>query len=260
MNGNDLVLLERDGAVAILTINRPEKRNALSAAVRASLLKSLEAIAGDRDIRVVIVTGAGDRAFIAGADIAEFAERTPVEQHAVMRAPSVHEALERLPQPVIAAVNGYCLGGGLELAMSCDLRIACSGALFGQPEINLGLIPGGGGTQRLPRLIGLGAAMQMILTGEPVDAEEARRLGLVQEVVAHERLLPRALELAHAIARKSPIAVAAAKEAARASLHTPLSEGVRVERGLYLVAFASEDKREGVGAFLEKRPAHFTGR
>ena len=260
MSDSSVVLVELRDGVATVTINRPEKRNALSAEVRAAFLSALDALLVDDAARVVVVTGAGDKAFVAGADIAEFSERNAVEQHRVMTGRSVHEAIERFPKPVIAAINGYCLGGGLELAMACDFRLASARALLGQPEINLGIIPGGGGTQRLPRLVGLGAAMQMILTGDAIGATEAHRIGLVQEVVSAEELMPRALELGRRIATRSPVALAAAKEAARASLHTPLSEGLRVERGLYLLTFASEDKVEGVRAFLEKRPPRFTGR
>lgn len=260
MRHESLVLTERDGAVATLTINRPDKRNALSTAVRQAFLAAFQALQDDEQVRVIVVTGAGGQSFVAGADIAEFETRTPVEQYRVMRAPSPLEALERSPKPVIAAINGYCLGGGLELAMACDFRIAAEHAMFGQPEINLGIIPGGGGTQRLPRLVGLGHALRMILSGEPIDAAEALRIGLVQEVVAADALLPRVREVAARIAQKSPVALAAAREATRAALQTPLAEGLRVETGLYLLAFASADKAEGVRAFLEKRPAQFTGR
>lgn len=260
MSDAALVLTARDGAVATLTINRPDKRNALSVAVRRAFLEAFAPLSSDPSIRVIIVTGAGEKAFVAGADISEFATRTTVEQYDAMRAPSPLEAIERSPKPVIAAINGFCLGGGLELAMACDFRIAASHALFGQPEINLGIIPGGGGTQRLPRLIGLGQAMKMVLTGEPIGADEALRVGLVQEVVARESLMARVHELATTIARKSPVALAAAKEATRASVQSSLAEGLRIETGLYLLAFSSDDKREGVSAFLEKRPPQFTGR
>ncbi len=210
-------------------------------------------------IRVIIVTGAGEKSFVAGADIAEFATRTPVDQYRAMRMPSPLEAIERSPKPVIAAINGYCLGGGLELAMACDFRIAAEHATFGQPEIKLGIIPGGGGTQRLPRLVGLGYAMRMILSGDAIGAAEALRIGLVEEVVPGEALMSRTREIAEGIAAKSPVALAAAKEATRAALQTPLAEGLRVETGLYLMAFASADKQEGVRAFLEKRAPQFTG-
>lgn len=255
-----LVHLTRRDAVATLTIDRPEKRNALSAAVRRALLERLAEAMADAEVRVVVITGSGEKSFVAGADIAEFASRTPVDQYRAMRLPSPLEAIERAPKPVIAAINGYCLGGGLELAMACDFRLAAAHATFGQPEINLGIIPGGGGTQRLPRLVGLGHAMRMILGGEPIDAAEALRIGLVQEVVAGGELLARAHAVAARIAQKSPVALAAAKEATRAALQTPLAEGLRVETGLYLLAFSSADKDEGVRAFLEKRPPQFTGR
>lgn len=255
-----LVRTMRDGAVGTLVIDRPDKRNALSAAVRRALLDALHTLSEDPDVRVIVVTGAGEKSFVAGADIAEFATRTPVDQYRAMRLPSYLDAIERSPKPVIAAINGYCLGGGLELAMACDFRIAAEHATFGQPEIKLGIIPGGGGTQRLPRLVGLGYAMKMILSGEPISAAEALRIGLIEEVVSRDRLMERTLQLAHDIAAKSPVALAAAKEATRAALQTPLAEGLRVETGLYLMAFASDDKVEGVRAFLEKRTPLFTGR
>ncbi|MEP7384202.1 MAG: enoyl-CoA hydratase-related protein [Gemmatimonadota bacterium] len=258
-DGAPLVRVSRDGAVATLVIDRPEKRNALSVAVRRAFLDAFVPLSDDPTVRVIVVTGAGEKSFVAGADIAEFASRTPVDQYRAMRMPSPLEAIERSPKPVIAAINGYCLGGGLELAMACDFRIAAEHATFGQPEINLGIIPGGGGTQRLPRLIGLGYAMRMILSGESIGAAEALRIGLVEEVVPRERLDARVLEIARGIASKSPVALAAAKEATRAALQTPLSEGLRVETGLYLMAFASADKVEGVQAFLEKRSPQFTG-
>jgi enoyl-CoA hydratase len=207
-----------------------------------------------------VVTGAGDKAFIAGADIGEFEGRSAVDQFRVMRLPTVFDAIERCPKPVIAAVNGFCLGGGMELALTCDIRLASTQAKFGQPEVNLGIIPGGGGTQRLPRIIGLGHALRMILTGDMISAEDALKLGLVEEVVPPEVLIDRAIAIGEQIASKSPVAVAAAKEATRAAMSLPLDEGLRLETALFQLCFSSEDKAEGVRAFLEKRAANFTGR
>jgi enoyl-CoA hydratase len=220
----------------------------------------MDGVNRDRAVRAVIITGAGDKAFIAGADIAEFEGRSPVDQWRVMKSPSIFDAVERLPKPVIAAVNGYCLGGGMELALVCDIRIASSSAKFGQPEVNLGIIPGGGGTQRLPRVVGLGAALRLILSGEIIAADEALRLRLVEEVAEPAKLLDRATELAELMASKSPVALAAAKEATRAALSLPLDDGLKLETALFQLCFSSADKAEGVRAFLEKRSAEFTGR
>jgi enoyl-CoA hydratase len=208
----------------------------------------------------VVVTGAGEKAFVAGADIGEFEGRSPVDQWRAMKAPTIFDAVERLPKPVIAAVNGYCLGGGMELALACDVRIASSSAKFGQPEVNLGIIPGGGGTQRLPRIVGLGAALRLILSGEIIAADEALRLRLVEELTEPAKLLDRATELAELMASKSPVALAAAKEATRAALSLPLDDGLKLETALFQLCFSSADKVEGVRAFLEKRAAEFTGR
>jgi enoyl-CoA hydratase len=260
MSDEQLVLQERRGAVSILTINRPDKRNALNGPLRCSLLGALDAAARDTTVRAIVITGAGDKAFVAGADIGEFEGRTPVDQFRVMKQPTIFDAVERLSKPVIAAINGFCLGGGMELALACDIRIASMSARFGQPEVNLGIIPGGGGTQRLPRIVGLGAASRMILTGDLIDATEALRLRLVEEVVAPDALMARAVAIADTIAAKSPVAVSAAKEATRAALSLPLEEGLKLETALFQVCFASEDKAEGVRAFLEKRTPTFPGR
>lgn len=254
------VLLEREDRVAILTINRPDKLNALNQQVRDDTLALLAEIENDPAIGVVVITGAGEKSFIAGADIGEFAGRTPFDQRHAMRSPRVFDVMASFPKPVIAMINGFCLGGGCELALSCDLRIASEKARFGQPEINLGLIPGGGGSQRLPRLVGLGQAMKMILTGEMIGAEEAKAIGLVDEVVAHADLRARTLELAAKIASKSPLAVRVAKEALRASERLAIEEGLSYERDLFCLCFSSADKEEGVAAFLEKRPARWQGR
>ena len=251
--------IERLGAVCILTVDRPEKRNALNAATRRAFIEALEACRSDDAVRVAVLTGAGDRAFIAGADITEFAGRTAAQQYGASRMPSVYQAADEFPKPLIAMINGLCLGGGNELAMACDIRIASASAQFGQPEINLGIIPGGGGTQRLPRLVGLGTAFKLIYSGQMVDAAEALRISLVDEVVPPAALRERTLALAAIIAAKSPVALRLAKEAIRASVRAPLDEGLRHEQGLFALTFATRDKDEGVAAFLEKRQPRFTG-
>jgi enoyl-CoA hydratase len=260
MSEIQVVRHEVRGRVALVTIDRQEKRNALNGQVRCAFLGAIDALSRDGAVRAIVVTGAGDKAFVAGADIGEFEGRTPVDQWRVMKAPTIFDALERSPKPVIAAVNGFCLGGGMELALACDVRLASVTAKFGQPEVNLGIIPGGGGTQRLPRIVGLGAALRMILSGELIDASEAHRIGLVEEVLAPTELLPRAMALAETMAAKSPVALAAAKEATRAALSLPLDDGLKLETSLFQLCFASEDRAEGVRAFLEKRPASFSGR
>jgi enoyl-CoA hydratase len=260
MSEAEVILLEQRGRVALVTMNRPEKRNALDGQMRCAFLGVMDKLRRDHNVRAVVLTGAGEKAFVAGADIAEFEGRSPVDQYRVMRLPTVFEAIEQSPKPVIAAVNGFCLGGGMELALACDIRIASTNAKFGQPEVNLGIIPGGGGTQRLPRIVGMGHALRMILTGEMIAAEEAHRLGLVEEVVPPEVLIDRAVALGELIASKSPVAVAAAKEATRAAMSLPMAEGLRLETALFQLCFSSEDKAEGVRAFLEKRAANFTGR
>jgi enoyl-CoA hydratase len=260
MTEPEVVLLEQRGRVALVTMNRPKKRNALDGQMRCAFLGIMDRVRRDANTRAVVVTGAGDKAFIAGADIGEFEGRSAVDQFRVMRLPTVFDAIERCPKPVIAAVNGFCLGGGMELALACDIRVASTQAKFGQPEVNLGIIPGGGGTQRLPRIIGLGHALRLILTGDMISAEDALKLGLVEEVVAPEVLIDRAIAIGEQIASKSPVAVAAAKEATRAAMSLPLDEGLRLETALFQLCFSSEDKAEGVRAFLEKRAANFTGR
>lgn len=258
--GYETLKIERADRVATVTIDRPEKRNALNGQVRRELVEAFDALEDESGIRVVVLTGAGDRAFVAGADIGEFAERTPLEQRAAMEGRRVFEVVAAFPRPVIASINGYALGGGCELALACDLRIAARSARLGQPEVNLGLLPGGGGTQRLPRLVGLGRAMRLILTGELIDATEAERIGLVDEVVDDDKLGPRTAELAASIARHSPVALRLIKEAVQAAAEMPLTAGLRLERELFVTAFSSEDRSEGIRAFLEKRTPDFRGR
>ena len=260
MATDPVVLTDVRDRVAVITIARPDRMNALNTAVRDAFVATLAGWADDVDVQVVIVTGMGEKSFVAGADISEFAGRTPLEQLALGHRASVFQAAEDFPKPIIAAVNGYCLGGGCELALACDIRIAAEKARFGQPEINLGILPGGGGPQRLARLVGMGAAYKMLYTGEMIDAAEALRIGLVDEIVAADRLLDRVRELAAVIARKSPVALRLIKEAVRASARLGLDEGLRYETALLGVAFSSGDKEEGVRAFLEKRDPRFTGR
>jgi enoyl-CoA hydratase len=256
----ETLLVERRDRIAIITINRPEKRNALNIKTREEGAAALEELANDDSVRVVVFTGAGDKAFIAGADIAEFSGRTPITQRSVMLGRSLFTAIDVFPKPVIAMINGYCLGGGNELAMACDIRIASETASFGQPEINLGIIPGGGGTQRLPRLVGEGKAMELILTGDIIDALTAARLGLVNMVVPATDLEAKTMEIANRIADKSPIALRLAKEAVKIASRSNLDEGLRREVDLFALCFSSEDKDEGVNAFLQKRKPEFKGK
>jgi enoyl-CoA hydratase len=259
MSGSVLGTTVENG-IATLTVDRPEKRNALNAAVRSELIEALDALRDDDGARVIVITGAGEKAFVAGADIGEFASRTPIEQRAVMEERRVFDEIAAYPKPTIARINGFALGGGCELALACDIRIAARSARLGQPEIRLGLLPGGGGTQRLPRLAGYGHALRLILTGEMIGAEEAARIGLVDIVVDDEELDARTLELAGAMAAHSSVTLRLAKAAVRAALETPLSAGLAYERELFITAFSSDDRIEGVTAFLEKRPPEFRGR
>jgi enoyl-CoA hydratase len=258
--GYETLVIEIENRVATIVINRPEKRNALNATVRREVVEALDQLREDAEVRVVILTGAGERAFIAGADIGEFAERTPLEQRAAMEGRRLFEEIATFPKPTIAMINGFALGGGCEVALACDLRIAARSARLGQPEIRLGILPGGGGTQRLPRLIGVGRALRLIMTGEPVTAEEAERIGLVDQVVDDAELADRTGELARTLAGYSPVALRLIKDAVRATLEMPLSAGLQYERELFVTAFSSEDRTEGVSAFLEKRTPEFRGR
>ena len=257
---SEVILKEQQGRTAVLTINRPDKLNALNNAVRDQMIEALAAIEVDDSVGAVVVTGVGEKSFVAGADIGEFEGRSPFDQRHAMRSPRIFDVMATFPKPVIAMINGFCLGGGCEMAMSCDLRVASEKARFGQPEINLGLIPGGGGTQRLPRLVGLGQAMRLILTGDLIPAAEAKEIGLVDLVFAPDELHEKTLELAEKIASKSPLTLRVAKEALRASEKLTVEDGISYERDLFCLCFSSEDKAEGVEAFLQKRKAEWKGR
>lgn len=254
------ILLDTKDRISTLTINRPDKRNALNELTREEMVHALDALQSSDDTRVVIMTGAGDKAFIAGADISEFEGRTPLTQRAAMKGLRIFTAIEEFPKPVIAMINGFCLGGGMEVALACDLRFAGDNAKLGQPEINLGIIPGGGGTQRLTRLVGEGKSMELILTGDLIDASHAKQIGLVNEVFPAAELRDRVQAYAVRIAEKSPIALRMAKEAVKAAARTNLREGLDREADLFCLTFGSEDKAEGVRAFLEKRKPEFKGR
>lgn len=253
------ILLETASRISTLTINRPEKRNALNQEAREEILHALNALRTSES-RVLVVTGAGDKAFIAGADIGEFEGRTALTQIDAMKHRRIYDAVEEFPKPVIAMINGFCLGGGMEFAMACDIRIAADTAKLGQPEINLGIIPGGGGTQRLTRLAGEGKSMELILTGDLIDAAEAKAIGLVNDVVPLPQLRDRVMELAAKLAEKSPIALRMAKEAVKAASRMNLREGLDRETDLFCLTFTSEDKAEGVRAFLEKRKPEYKGK
>lgn len=248
-----------EGGVGYLVMNRPQKRNALDAAMRSALLAVLDAWRDDDAVRVVVLSGSG-KTFAAGADLQELQARSVEEQRTFITPPHIYDVVATYPKPVVACINGHALGAGCELMMACDLRIAGDRAKVGQPEVGLGLIPGGGGTQRLPRLAGYGKAMYLVLTGEIITAERAEAVGLVDEVVPQERLHERTSELAGALAAKSPVALQKAKEAVRAAWELPLAEGLAREIDLFMEAFASEDAKEGIAAFLERRPADFRGR
>jgi enoyl-CoA hydratase len=252
------VLVGRDGPVGVLTINRPKVLNALSPAVIAELTDALGRFDADPEVGAVVLTG-GPRVFAAGADIGDMAERSPVEQ--LQRDQTGRwAAIAAFSKPLIAAVNGYALGGGCELALMCDLIIAGDGARFGQPEINLGIIAGAGGTQRWPRTVGKYVAMEINLGGAPMSAQRAHQLGLVNRVVPAEVTIQVATEMAAKLAAKAPVALRLAKESVNQALETPLSEGLAAERKNFYFLFATEDQKEGMRAFLEKRRAQFRGR
>ena len=252
------ILVERDERVGIVTLNRPQQLNALNFQIVAELASALDAFDRDESIGCMVITGAGEKAFAAGADIKEMADKTPISM--MLGGFESWEKLRRLHKPVIAAVGGFALGGGCELAMHCDLIVASENARFGQPEINLGIIPGAGGTQRLARMLGKFVAMEMVLTGKMFTAQEMAAHGLVNRVVPQGEHLNEARKLAKEIAAKAPLALRLAKESVQAAFETSLEEGLERERKNFFILFASEDMREGMQAFIEKRPAKFEGR
>src|SRR5437868_10406482 len=255
------VLYEKKDSIAYVTLNRPKVLNALNKATWADLRTAFEDARDDAAVRGVILTGVGDKAFIAGADISELARVTAFEAEQSSRfGQEVLDLIEDLGKPVIAAVNGFALGGGCETAMACTIRLAVETAKFGQPEVTLGLVPGGGGTQRLPRLVGKGRALHLILSGEMIGAQEAYRIGLVNEIVPAAELITRAEAILNKIASNAPIAVKFALEAANKGMETSQGEGLLLEASYFGLCAATEDKKEGTTAFLEKRAPQFRGR
>jgi len=250
------IILDKAEGIATITFNRPEAMNALNNQTRTEFRAAMADVTADEEVKVVILTGSG-RAFVAGSDIKELQRTTPLDAHKIERLGAL---VENCPKPVIAAVNGFALGGGCEIVMGCDIVVAHEKAKFGQPEINLGIIPGGGGTQRLPRLIGACRAKEMILTGDIITAQEAERMGLVNKVVAIDALMPTVRQIAQKIASKSAAAVRIAKAAINRGLQVGLESGLAYEREMYSLSLSTEDKVEGVAAFVEKREPQFKGK
>jgi enoyl-CoA hydratase len=256
------IIFTKEQGIARITINRPEARNALNTVVRQEIKAAIRDVEEDKEVRVAIITGAGDKAFISGADITVLKEMNSVEieEYASTLGQQLYTDIENLRVPVIARINGFCLGGGCELAMACDIRIASENARFGQPEINIGILPGGGGTQRLPRLVGWGRAKELIYTGRIIDAAEAERIGLVDKVVPIDSLDEAVNQLAGTIASKSPLIISLIKQAINRGMYTDLAAGLSYEKANFSLCFATEDHMEGITAFLEKRKPEFKGR
>jgi enoyl-CoA hydratase len=247
------VLYSVHGSVALITMNRPGKRNALTGEMCEAFIARMDSAGRDDRVHSIVLTGAGDAAFIAGVDLYELSDRNPVLQQALIEGRTIFDAIEESSKPVIAAINGFCLGGGLELALACDLRFASEGATFAQPEVLMGLIPGGGATQRLPRIVGMGAALRLILTGATISAQRAEEINLVDEIVPSNVLIDHTMAVAQRIARLDPAAVSLAREATRSALGMPLAQGLKRERELFLQAFESQAAREGVRSYLRGR-------
>lgn len=258
MSDAPLALLERhDDGVAVVRINRPEARNALNTATRKEIAAHFDALAEDESVRVIVLTG-DETAFAAGADVKEFATAGPVDMMK-RRNHRYFTAVQQVPQPVIAAINGFCLGGGLELAMNCDILVVGEGAQLGQPEVRVGIMPGAGGTQRLTRAVGKFVAMRMCLTGKPITGEEAFRFGLASDCVPDAEVFESALKMAKSLAKLPPLALQSVKESILSTEHTSLEAGLALERKSFQVLFASDDKAEGVQAFVDKRKPDFKG-
>jgi enoyl-CoA hydratase len=255
------IVVEKSDRIATITINRPDKLNALNAATIGELDRAFRDAAADDDVRGIVLTGAGEKAFVAGADIAELAQMGPIDGVAVSRlGQEAFRFLETMGKPVIAAVNGFALGGGMELALACHLRVASERAKFGLPEVKLGIIPGYGGTVRLPRIVGRGRALELILTGEMIDAAEAHRIGLANKVVPAGSALTEARALMTKILANGPVALRLALESVEHGADASVREGLTLESNLFGLLATTTDMREGMGAFLEKRAANFTGR
>jgi enoyl-CoA hydratase/carnithine racemase len=260
MSAAEVVLAERHEAAALVTLNRPQAMNAISLEMRRVLADTIRALESDETVRAIVIRGAGERAFCAGADIKEF--KATDSLHAARRLrepPGWNDLIAACSKPTIAAVQGVCLGGGLEIALACDIRIAAPEAIFGLPEVRLAIIPGAGGTQRLPRIVGVGHALRMILTGDQIDADEAWRIGLISEIVPRPELTERAMALAGRISAGGPLAIASAKEAVRRGFDMAISDGLRLEADLATMLTNTDDRLEGAAAFRERRKPAYRG-